>query len=119
MRVGTALVLCCVVALLGAAATAQAHALHVGLIDSTQLYDDIGAEQDLVAQTGTRWIREDLAWRDVQPERGQWDWSDYDDLFAAAAERHLHVLPILDAPPCWAVPSGTDSTKCWQTYPSD
>ncbi len=40
-----------------------------------------------------------------------------DELYQDAAERGMEILPVLDAPPCWAVPKETDPEDCWETWP--
>jgi hypothetical protein len=78
---------------------------------------ELGQLLDDVTETGTRRLREDLEWERVEPVDDEWDWSEYDELFAAAGERGMSILPILNSPPCWAVPAGTESGKCWNSYP--
>lgn len=60
------------------------------------------AALDKAAAAGAHWIREDLWWPTVEATRGQLDWSSYDNLFLAAAQRGIHILPIIDGTPDWA-----------------
>jgi polysaccharide biosynthesis protein PslG len=79
-----------------------------------------GLSRTALAQTlddavalGTRWIRVDLAWSDVQYQSaGSYDWSGFDRVVHAARARNLGVLPILAYTPAWARPAGCDSDKC-------
>jgi hypothetical protein len=57
---------------------------------------------DMAASAGTHWIREDLWWPAVEPTQGRQDWSGYDSLFLNAAQRGIHILPIIDGTPAWA-----------------
>jgi hypothetical protein len=93
--------------------------LHFGISANARSVDEpkLGPLLDQVAETGTHRLREDLEWERVEPVDDEWDWSEYDELFAAAAERGMSILPILNSPPCWAVPAGTESGKCWNSYP--
>ncbi|MGD0274333.1 MAG: hypothetical protein ABSB96_11475 [Gaiellaceae bacterium] len=69
---------------------------------------------DAAASANARWIREDISWPAVEPIRGRQDWSVYDDLFLGAAQRGIHILPIIDEIPTWA----SGSTNTW-TMPAD
>jgi hypothetical protein len=105
----------CLIALPGAS---QARRLYFGINANTRAWGNPGEEQDLVAETGAHWLREDLEWERVEPTKGEWDWSDTDTLFKDAAERGMEILPVLDSPPCWAVPEETDPEDCWRTFPA-
>lgn len=101
------------------ASAAQARDLHIGISANSrsgETAEDIGEIQDLVAETGAHWIREDLEWQVVEPSKGTWSWTHYDDLFLEAAERDIQVLPILNSPPCWAVPEEVE--ECENSYPT-
>jgi hypothetical protein len=97
---------------------AQARHLHVGINANTRAWGNPGEEQDAVAETGAHWLREDLEWERVEPSEGEWEWSDTDQLFQEAAERGMTILPVLDSPPCWAVPKETEAEDCWRTFPT-
>lgn len=71
------------------------------------------AALDNAAAAGARWVREDLSWRAVEAVKGKKDWGLYDALFLRAAERGIHVLPILEQVPAWA-----GATSNWY-MPSD
>ncbi|MEU3840883.1 cellulase family glycosylhydrolase [Streptomyces sp. NPDC028635] len=72
---------------------------------------------DVAVEVGARWVRADLSWRDVQPDGpGDYRWRQFDRIVAAAAKRHLTVLPILGYTPPWARPAGCDDEKC---HPAD
>jgi hypothetical protein len=60
-----------------------------------------------------------LEWSQIQPSAGEWLWNATDQLFREAAERHLTILPILNEPPCWAVPKETPESACDRTYPTN
>jgi len=66
---------------------------------------------DLVDASGARWIRFDVDWSTVEPERGRSDWSGVDRVVAAAVERGLQVLGLITNTPAWAriEESGDDS----------
>ncbi len=91
--------------------------LYVGINAHTRGVNP-GQDQDLVAETGVRRLREDIEWDLVEPSEDDWSWSQTDKLFAKAAEREMTILPLLVSSPCWAVPKGTDENDCWSTYPA-
>jgi hypothetical protein len=62
----------------------------------------MGAEQSVARAAGATWLREELQWKDVAPRRGERHWRRFDRLFAAAAHRGIHILPLLNEPPSWA-----------------
>jgi hypothetical protein len=93
------------------------HSLYFGLSANTRSFKNPGDEQDLVLETGADRIREDLEWEEVEPSNESWEWSGTDELYEAAAERGISILPVLNSPPCWAVPKETKKEDCWRTYP--
>lgn len=92
------------------------HHLDVGINAHTR-GENPGQEQDLVAETGVRRLREDIEWDLVEPSDDAWNWPQTDKLFQKAAEREMTILPLLVSSPCWAVPRGTNENDCWSTYP--
>lgn len=119
-RLTLAVLVAIVASAFGTAPAAARRSLHFGINANTAGWGaEVGLEQDRVARTGLRWLREDLEWTKVEPADDAWDWSFYDRLFRTAAQRQLRILPVLDSSPCWAVPSDTDPADCWMTYPAD
>jgi hypothetical protein len=104
---------------LGLELPASQRFLHFGINANSRSGKPPGAVQDVVAETGATHLREDLEWQVVEPTDNEWDWESTDRLFREAGERGMTILPILDAPPCWAVPPGTQTNLCEQTYPED
>jgi len=52
---------------------------------------------DLVADAGSSWIRDEVYWSEVEQRKGRFDFPpEYDDYLAAAQDRGIHVLLILD-----------------------
>ena len=87
--------------------------LRVGLVANTQIHDrSAGAEQDIAAQTGAGWLREEFDWSLIEPRNDVWDWSRYDHVIEQAAARGLRVLPLLNGSASWAAPT-------WNQFPDD
>jgi hypothetical protein len=55
-------------------------------------------------------VRIPLDWNRVEPRRGEFDWSDYDRIVAAAAQRHLEVVFVLGPTAAWASSAGVDES---------
>ena len=88
-------------------------ALRIGVNADTQGWgSQMGSRQDSVASSGARWLREQFDWSVIEPARGQYDWSRYDQLELTSAQRGFTVLPLLMRAPSWAEPS-------WNTIPDD
>jgi polysaccharide biosynthesis protein PslG len=51
---------------------------------------------DLIAAAGFKWVREDFFWSAIERRRGEYDWSDYDNLVAQLKQRGLRAYFILD-----------------------
>ncbi|HWD72551.1 MAG TPA: cellulase family glycosylhydrolase, partial [Actinomycetota bacterium] len=82
--------------------------------------DALAHTLDDAVALGAAWIRLDLAWDAVQPNSPDaWDWSSFDSVVAAAGQRHLGVLPILQYTPTWARPIlCTQSDHCAPSDPN-
>jgi len=87
-----------------------------GLIVGTVVNAAFGGTRalDPAVSIGARWVREDLSWPAVEYTRGQQDWSNYDNLFLAAAQKGIHILPIIDEVPTWS----SSGTTTW-AIPAD
>ena len=84
-------------------ATPPGPGLTIGINANSQGYRaKAGVLQDRVARTGVRWLREELDWDAVETRQGHDDWTRYDDLYTAAAQRGMHVLPLIISSPAWA-----------------
>jgi hypothetical protein len=73
---------------------------------------DIGREQARAAETGVRWLREELTWDVIEPADDSWSWDLADRVIGAAARHGLTVLPLLLGTPSWAGAS-------WNTLPTE
>lgn len=64
------------------------------------------AERDIAgaASAGFGAVRLPVEWSEIEPERGQLDWSALDSEVNAAASRGLAILGVLTWAPTWAVP---------------
>lgn len=53
---------------------------------------------------GVNWAREDLAWSEVEPQRGVFNWSTFDQVVTAARAHGVTILPVLGYAPSWTNP---------------
>ena len=51
---------------------------------------------DLIAAAGFKFVRQDFFWGAIERNKGEYDWSDYDDLMAQLDRRGMHAYFILD-----------------------
>lgn len=63
---------------------------------------------DIVVQSNTKWVREDIHWFRVQRTPTAYDWQFYDDAFDALTQRQMHILGVLGHPPGWATTNPHD-----------
>jgi polysaccharide biosynthesis protein PslG len=75
--------------------------------DSTQ-----GRLEQVIDQTGTKWLREQFLWSTIEPTQGHFDFSYYDHYMLLASQDGEHILPLLFDTPSWG-------GSTWNTIPSD
>lgn len=66
---------------------------------------NLGRDLDLVAELGARYVRTDVWWYSIEPERGRYDanaLASYSRFFDDAKRRGLEVLVVLSNAPEWA-----------------
>jgi hypothetical protein len=64
-----------------------------------------GRLSQVITTTGAGWLREEFSWAKIEPRPGVFDFSYYDHFMLLAAQRGLHILPVLYYTPAWAGPS--------------
>jgi polysaccharide biosynthesis protein PslG len=85
----------------------------VGLDASVVGWADMAPRLDqVVSQSGTKWIRQEFDWSEIEPQPGVFDFSRYDQLMLLSAQQGVHVLALLDDTPSWA-------GSAWNTIPAD
>ncbi len=72
-------------------------------------------QKELLAAAGIRTIRLDLGWSSIEPSKGDFDFSRYDPMIAAAVELDLQVVAIL----AYGVPWASSLTEDDSKYPPD
>jgi hypothetical protein len=58
----------------------------------------------------TDWVAQDIKWKDVEPEPGQYQWAELDQLLLDARPYGFHILFSVSGAPDWARPPAADLT---------
>ena len=67
---------------------------------------DLASALDDAVKLGTKWIRVDLSWEDIQPDSPtEYQWGRFDRVAQAAKKRGLQILAVITYTPRWARPS--------------
>ena len=89
----------------GGTTTTTSGSLAIGTIASIAGWGDQAGMANrfdqLSAQTGAKWIREEFTWSKIEPQPGVFDFSHFDQFMLLAAQHGVHVLPLLFADPSW------------------
>ena len=56
----------------------------------------------VVKQAGFGWIKQGVGWRDVEPAKGQFVWTQLDDIAKWMGEQQLNLIARIDHQPEWA-----------------
>jgi hypothetical protein len=78
---------------------------------------DLGAEAQRMTRAGVESWRMEIAWDQVEPSRGSYDWTWTDARVAAAAEHGIEVMALVVRAPSWA--SGSDNPFMPPRDPAD
>lgn len=65
---------------------------------------EVGLMLDWVRQMRFTHVKQTFAWRDLEPERGQWLWHESDRILSETERRDLHIVARLGKVPAWAAP---------------
>lgn len=93
----------------------------VGLADGRLLSAtdaELNADLDQDASLGVGALREQLSWAAAEPRPGDYEWTDFDRLVAAASAHHLRLLALVDFTPAWARPIDCASMGCPPAHPA-
>ncbi len=65
------------------------------------------------------WVRQAVAWRQIEPAAGQYDWSGLDNLVYEVANRGLHLTLLISDAPDWAGAIGGGQSPGGYALPTD
>jgi polysaccharide biosynthesis protein PslG len=60
-----------------------------------------------ITAVGAHWAREDLNWSKVEPQRGVFDWSSFDQMVSIAKANGITILPVAGYSPSWTTPDNS------------
>ncbi|MFC8449250.1 cellulase family glycosylhydrolase [Kitasatospora sp. NPDC057223] len=102
-----------------AAQASNGRQLHIGIAYGDTLTwksdKDLAIGLDDAANSGAKWVRVDLSWKNIQPENSKhYEWQRFDRVVKAARDRKLEVLPTIAYTPAWARKAGCqgDDASC-------
>jgi len=74
----------------------------------------------VLENNGYRYVRQSFSWSAIEPQRGTYDWTRYDQLVTAMAEHSIQVVAVLHDSPDWArIPGQIDFPDAPPALPSD
>ncbi|MBL8132697.1 MAG: hypothetical protein JNL42_12630 [Anaerolineae bacterium] len=72
-------------------------------------YDNMAQWMDVASnQLSVRWVKQQVRWDELEPERGAYDWFLTDTYLLAARDKGLKVLVSVVTAPDWARPEGVN-----------
>jgi O-antigen ligase len=117
LRIGLPVVVLLLLAVAVLAWRGQRSATHAAYAGESELAGAVGVNLDAgeladarlpatlsaLAQSGARWVRFVIAWDQVEPQPGRFDWRLYDGVFAGLrAAPQLKPVVVLNGAPAWA-----------------
>lgn len=66
----------------------------------------------MAREAGIGWARQEFIWAEIEPQRGRFNWTKYDEIVDLLQNNGIQVIARLDSPPSWARTraSGTGSS---------
>lgn len=66
---------------------------------------------DMMVQANFHWIRQTFPWQVIEPDRGRYDWSQWDTIINAVSNRSdLRLIAVLNTSPDWSRATGNSNT---------
>jgi Beta-galactosidase len=65
-----------------------------------------GGPAETTRELGVGWVRIDFSWNTVEPQKGKWNFTVFDNFVQRAHSVGVEVLPTLDYTASWAAPPG-------------
>ena len=76
-------------------------------------------ETALAAGAGARYVGLDFDWRRIEPQPGQYEWRETDEVVALARRSGLRLVPMLLYTPRWASSAPFAPLDCHRAPPAD
>lgn len=74
---------------------------------------------DVAQQMGIGWVRSDLPWPNIEPQKGKWVWGGADGTIKKVEGMGLQFLPMVGYTPDWAAANPADKGKGPAKNPQD
>lgn len=77
---------------------------------------------EMAREGGIRYAKQQFMWSYIEPEPGNFEWSDYDEIVDLYRQNDIEVIARLDWPPRWVQPAewaGRPSRLDWNVPPAD
>ncbi|NJP05275.1 MAG: hypothetical protein HC837_06425, partial [Chloroflexaceae bacterium] len=97
----------------------SAFGLNTHLISRYPDKDSLDIPVDMVAQTSTRWVREDLQWQRIEKRPGEYDWTFPDRTIDLLVQEDINIVVVLTPSVGWATPYPDDGSNKISFYPPD
>ncbi len=65
--------------------------------------DVLNRDLTLTNEMGFGWVKQNFAWRDIEKEKGAYDWWRPDEIVTAVENHNLNLIVRLDRQPLWSV----------------
>ncbi len=76
--------------------------------------DPAGSPEAIISDLnalGINWVKFQMSWKDTEPEKGVYNWAEWDRLILTYHKAGMNILLSVPKAPDWARPSGTDLTQ--------
>jgi len=97
-----ALMLCCMGVFAQSAAAADPGPGLLGIVMTKWMNDDLNGSLSLVEELKAKWVRCGMAWEQIEPSPGKYDWEHLDRVVNQTWQHNLHLLVTLRAFNPWA-----------------
>ena len=83
---------------------------------SASALDDVLAH---ISEGGFDWVRQRFSWREIEPQRGVYNWAAWDAMVEVCRAHDLRLIAVLDDAPGWAHPQAGPGASAETTPPQE
>lgn len=87
------------------AALSLFQAMFAGGAEQVWAEQEFDKQSEALAQSGVKWSRLRIMWKEIEPIQGNYRWTYYDDKIAEAANTGTQLIATIADNPSWAAPS--------------
>lgn len=74
---------------------------------------------NFVEDIGLNWIRKGATWKNFEPEKGKYNFEQYDQLVKKCKRKNISIMPTLNTIPAWGSKGSPDSNHRLTHYPPE